>query len=95
MSFQPYIANQEMWENHFKINKNSKHKKFQTINLNKQINNEKIALISPIAQGISQAQLDIKRKYEELIKTNPELDIKPINKRKKNQSSSSKRGRKN
>ena len=79
MSFKPYIANQ----------------KFHTLKPEKMQTNEKIELISPIAQGLSQAQLEIKRKYDELVKTNPEFDIKPSNKRKKSQSSISKRGRKN
>ena len=76
MSFKPYIANQEMWEKHFKINiKKGGLKKFHTLKPEKMQANEKIELISPIAQGLSQAQMEIKRKYDELIKTNPEFSI--------------------
>lgn len=93
MSFKNYIPNQDQWESHFKNKKTiTNFKKFYTLKPPKQIKNvESVTIVSPTAQGLSMAELEVKRKYEELLENNPFMGINTNNKRKKYQSTVRKR----
>ena len=93
MSFKNYIPNQEQWDSHFQNKKtNANFKNFYTLKPAKKP--EIIQIVSPTAQGLSMAELEIKRKYEEMLETNPYMTIKSSNKRKKYQTAARKRGEK-
>lgn len=87
MSFKPYISDQHSWTSYFSKSKGSTTKHFYNLKSEKappSSNTEPMKLISPTAQGIQQAKMDLKRQYEELLEDNPELNTinTPAKKRK-------------
>ena len=72
-------------ESHFKNKKTiTNFKKIYTLKPQKQIkNDESVTIVSPTAQSLSMAELEVKRKYEELLENNPFMGINTNNKRKK------------
>lgn len=97
MSFKPYIPTQEIWDKHFSHTRTSGSPKSFHILKSAKLpeNTDNVKIISSTAQGISQAQLEIKRQYEEMIGNNPEFSINTTNKKRKVQSTPRKRSSNN
>ena len=69
-SFQPYFSNQTDWNKHFNHSKKkSSTKSFYTLKSENNMPDSSIKLITSTAQGVEQAESELKRKYAELVES--------------------------